>query len=128
MNTIEQELKLLRECKTEQERIALVEKLKKQHANDTEEIAMENLRHIKEKVNELGIEAKLLSVAEHGISLTHISQKYLGKSRAYLSQRLHRNTVNGKIAKLSKEEINKISAGLKSISEELRTLSASLVD
>ena len=127
MTTIDKELALLRACKTEEEKRLLVTRLKKQHASDTEETVLENLRAIKKKVNELSVEAKLLGVTKYGISLAHISQEFLGKSRSYLSQRLHGNAVNGNAVSLSQDEVNKIRQGLTNLSDEIRALSASLI-
>lgn len=126
MKTIERELELLRACKTEEERTELIKRLKSEHKNDDLETSLKNLSDIKDKLNALSIEAKLLEVKDRGISLTYISEKFLQKSRSYLSQRLHSNTVNGKVQELSKEEIGQISKGLMTLSEDLRVLANSL--
>ena len=125
--SINKELEMLRACTTEDERAVLVEQLKKQHADDSEETSLNNLREIKNRLEALKVEAKLLEVQKLGISLTYISKRYLAKSRSYLSQRLHGNMINGKSVLLSKDEIKKISKGLEELSNELRVLSTSLI-
>ncbi|MDL2251347.1 DUF5053 domain-containing protein [Odoribacter sp. OttesenSCG-928-J03] len=126
-NVIEKELAMLQACKSLEEREALVKHLQKQHENDTPQTLTENLHDLHEKVDELSIELKLLMISKFGISLTYVAEHFLGKSRSYLSQRLHNNKVNGKVAKLTSTEIEAIQNGLRNMCNELRGLADSLV-
>ena len=125
-NVIDKELKMLRACKTEEDREKLVQRLKEEHQNDSPEVNLNNLRDIKSKIAELSVEVQLLELQNHGISLTHLAN-YIGKSRAYLSQRLHGHSVNGKQYSLTRNELEKIATGLKETGTKLQELSASLL-
>jgi hypothetical protein len=124
--TVERDLAMLQACKSDDERDAVIKQLKELHKNDSAGISMKNLEDIKERIGVLSVEVKLLELQKYGISLTHIATNYLGKSRSYLSQRLHKNVVNGKKAALTASEIKKISEGLKAMSIKLQEFSASL--
>lgn len=118
---------MLQICKTQAEREKLIAELKEKHQNDNFDTTMRHLGQIKDGVKEISAEAKLLSLSDFGISLSHVSEQYLGKSRSYLSQRLHGNRVNGKRARLSDSEIRRISTGLRSTGVKLQELSDALV-
>jgi hypothetical protein len=125
-STVERDLAMLRACKTDEEREAVTKQLRELHKNDSPETSMENIKDIGERVGALSVEVKLLELQKHGISLAYIATDFLGKSRSYLSQRLHKNRINGKRASLTASEIKKISEGLKIMSAKLQELSASL--
>jgi hypothetical protein len=125
-STVERDLAMLRACKTDEEREAVTKQLRELHKNDSPETSMENIKDIGERVGALSVEVKLLELQKHGISLAYIATDFLGKSRSYLSQRLHKNRINGNRASLTASEIKKISEGLKIMSAKLQELSASL--
>ncbi|MDR2950722.1 MAG: DUF5053 domain-containing protein [Prevotella sp.] len=125
-NIIEEELELLRACKTDEERQLLVQQLKTKHKNDSDDDVMKSLSIIKDKVEDISFEVSLLELSNNGISLTYLAEKYLGKSRSYLSQRLNRNKVNGKAAKLTNEEKIQLKFGLEDMSKKLLNISISL--
>ncbi|MDR0573205.1 MAG: DUF5053 domain-containing protein [Tannerella sp.] len=127
-STVKRDLSMLQACKSEEERNEVIKRLTELHKNDDVETSMNNLRDIKERVSTLSVEVKLLELQKYGISLTHVATNYLGKSRSYLSQRLHRNKVNGKQPALTGAEIEKISDGLKKTGIKLQELSASLLN
>jgi YesN/AraC family two-component response regulator len=127
-STVKRDLSMLQSCKSEEERENVINHLKELHKNDDAETSINNLRDIKERVSALSVEVKLLELQKYGISLTHIANNYLGKSRSYLSQRLHGNRVNGRKPLLNQTEIEKISDGLKETGIKLQKLSASLLD
>ena len=54
------------------------------------------------------------------ISLSEISKTYFGKSRGWLSQRLHENKVRGRRVSLKPEEINILKSALLDISDKLK--------
>jgi hypothetical protein len=123
---IYQELEQLRACKTEKERQLLKQQLILKHKTDSAADAMASLDLIKDEVDTIGIEVKLLQLNKCGLSLTYIAETYLGKSRSYLSQRLHRNLVKGKAVFLTPEEKQKIKSGLQDMSKKLYDLSLSV--
>ncbi|MDR0682670.1 MAG: DUF5053 domain-containing protein [Dysgonamonadaceae bacterium] len=125
---VQRDLSMLQACKSEEERNEAVKYLKELHKNDDAETSMNNLRDMKERIRALSVEVKLLELQKQGISLTHIAANYLGKSRSYLSQRLHGNKVNGKQPVLTGVEIEKICDGLKKTGIKLQELSASLLN
>jgi len=61
-NIIEKELSMLRTCKTENERLELIQRLKEKHKNDSAEERMSNFKDIKDKVAELSLKVKLLQL------------------------------------------------------------------
>ncbi|MDR1718187.1 MAG: DUF5053 domain-containing protein [Prevotella sp.] len=123
---IYRELEQLRACKTEEERQSLKQQLILKHKNDSADDAMASLDIIKDEVDTIGIEVKLLQLNKCGVSLTYIAETYLGKSRSYLSQRLHRNLVKGKAVCLTPEEKQRIRSGLQDMSKKLYDLSLSV--
>lgn len=125
-NIIYEELELLRACKTDEERELLKQQLIEKHKNDSADSAMASLNIIKDEADTVGIEIKLLELNKCGVSLTHIAETYLGKSRSYLSQRLNRNLVKGKAVYLTAEEKMKIKNGLQDMSKKLYDLSLSI--
>lgn len=54
------------------------------------------------------------------ISLSEISKTYFGKSRGWLSQRLHENKVRGRRVSLKPEELSILKSALLDISDKLR--------
>lgn len=126
-STIDKELEMLKACKTEEERQVLIKKITETHKNEDSDTIMNKLMDIKKKVSDLSLEVRLLEIQKYGVSLTHIAKSYLGKSRPYLSQRLHGNNVNGKKQSLTQDDIRKIANGLSNTSIKLQELSASLL-
>lgn len=126
-STVDKELKMLRACKTEEERQVLIKKITEAHKNEDSDTIMNNLMDIKKKVSDLSLEVRLLEIQKYGVSMTYIAESYLGKSRPYLSQRLHGNNVNGKKQSLTQDDIIKIANGLSHTSIKLQELSASLL-
>ncbi|MDR0824578.1 MAG: DUF5053 domain-containing protein [Prevotella sp.] len=125
-DVIYEELELLRNCKTDEERKRVKAQLIEKHKDDSEDDAMQSLAAIKDEVDTVGIEINLLELSKCGISLTYIAEEWLGKSRAYLSQRIHHNLVNGKAVYLLPEEKEKIRNGLLEMSKKLQNLSVLL--
>ena len=72
-NIIEKELSMLRVCKTESERLEVVQKLKEKHKNDSLEDRMNNLKDIKDKVSELSLKVRLLQFQKHEMSFAYAS-------------------------------------------------------
>lgn len=69
---------------------------------------------------------KQLQIVSPFISLSEISKTYFGKSRGWLSQRLHENKVRGRKASFKPEELNILKSALLDISEKLKDTALSL--
>ena len=78
-----------------------------------------------EELQELLILRQLQTVSPF-ISLSEISKTYFGKSRGWLSQRLHENKVRGRRVSLKPEELNILKAALLDISDKLKNTALSL--
>ena len=72
-----------------------------------------------EELQELFILKQVQNVSPF-ISLSEISKTYFGKSRGWLSQRLHENKVRGRRVSLKPEEINILKSALLDISDKLK--------
>lgn len=60
------------------------------------------------------------------ISMSYIAKTYFGKSRSWLAHKLNENTVNGKPAQFTPEELDKLRYALRDIATKLSSLSASI--
>lgn len=78
-----------------------------------------------QECKDLMVLRQLQSVSPY-ISLSEISKTYFGKSRGWLSQRLHENEVRGKKVSLKPEEINTLRAALLDLSDKLKTTAFNL--
>lgn len=85
----------------------------------------ETTQDLKEFNKEINLKIKLEEVSEI-ISISYLAKKYFNKSRAWLHQRINGNIVNGKPAKLTEEEMNKLHVALNDISKKIGSVSASL--
>lgn len=117
---------------TEAERNAFFASLKEKLSEETAEAQKERIDKLleagyraAEAGEELIVLKKLQSVAPY-ISLSEISRTYFGKSRGWLSQRLHENTVRGKKMKLKPEEIKTLQNAFIEIAEKLNNTARSL--
>lgn len=75
-------------------------------------------------VEESAIKLQLQEVAEI-VSLSYLAKKYFNKSRSWLYQRLNGNTVNGKPARFTQEELQTFNNALQDISKKIGSLSIS---
>lgn len=82
--------------------------------------------NVVEELQELLILKQLQNVSPF-ISLSEISKTYFGKSRSWLSQRLHENKVRGRKVSLKPEEVNILKSALLDISDKLKN-TAMLLD
>ena len=78
------------------------------------EKTLEGLRNISYRLDELTEIVRLGEVAKI-ISLSYVADKYFGKTRQWLYQRLNGNTVNGKPARFTAVERQKLSEALSDI-------------
>jgi len=71
-------------------------------------------------LEKIDISIKMLQVSQY-VSLSYIADRFFGKSRQWLNNKLKGNLVNGKPASFTVDEIKKLSAALVEISDEIRT-------
>ena len=74
----------------------------------------------KKSLEKIDISIKMLQVSQY-VSLAYIADRFFGKSRQWLNNRLKGNLVNGKPASFTRDEIKRLSAALVQISDEIRT-------
>ena len=60
------------------------------------------------------------------VSMAYIAKTYFGKSRSWLAHKLNGNTVNGKAAQFSDEELSTLKSALSDMSQKLGSMSVSL--
>lgn len=88
--------------------------------------ALEKLiRETAQKVEDLTVAEQMGEVTKI-VSMAYIAQNYFGKTRSWLAQKLNSNTVNGKAAQFSSEELATLKFALSDISKKLGSLSAVL--
>lgn len=117
-----------RSAKTAEEREYIKAEMLKLEKEDSQAYgeALERLiAETSQKVEELTMFERMGEVTDI-VSMAYISNKYFGKSRCWLSQRLHGNMVNGKKSGLNKEEVQILKSALYDISQKIGSLSASL--
>jgi len=73
----------------------------------------------KKSLERIDISMKMLHVSQY-VSLAYIADRFFGKSRQWLNNRLKGNLVNGKAASFTREEIKKLSDALIALSDEMR--------
>lgn len=78
-----------------------------------------------DELQELYILKQLQNVSPF-ISLSEISKTYFGKSRGWLSQRLHENKIRGCRVSLKPEEVSILKSALLDISEKLKSTAMQL--
>ena len=60
------------------------------------------------------------------LSFSYIAQKYFGKSRGWLMQKVNGNKVNGKTAGFTDDELRQFREALQDLSEKMSTVAMSL--
>ena len=90
--------------------------------SQTEEVARmadEAIANYKRDYNAVELkEADIFKV----LNASYIAERFFGKSRYWISQRLNHNKVNGKEAKFSPEEYAKLKRAIETIADELQEL------
>lgn len=93
---------------------------------DTFAAAMvESARDTAQKATELAMKQKLQDIIP-AVSLVYIAKTYFNKTDAWLYQRINGNTVNGKPARFTPDEIDKLKYALSDLAERLGSVSISL--
>ncbi|MCD8080168.1 MAG: DUF5053 domain-containing protein [Bacteroides sp.] len=84
------------------------------------------IQNARELTRELTIKTQLESIQDI-VSFSYIAKKYFGKSRHWFYQRINGNTVNGKPARFTPEEIRTLKAALDDICGKIQYTSRSFV-
>jgi hypothetical protein len=126
---VEVEFNAFNQLKTPEEKAAFFEKKKADFEKKTPEkkTAYHNdtkngLEAIGKRVDELFEKVELGEVANI-VSVAYIAQKYFGKTRHWLYQRINGSTVNGKPARFTPDEKKKLQEALLDISNIIKNTS-----
>jgi hypothetical protein len=85
----------------------------------------EGMRKIIAEADEMIFRAKLGDLPE-ALSFSYIAQKYFGKSRGWLMQKVNGNKVNGKIAGFTEDERRQFREALQDLSKKMATIATTL--
>ena len=85
----------------------------------------DGMRKIIAEADEMIFRAKLGDLPE-ALSFSYIAQKYFGKSRGWLMQKVNSNKVNGKIASFTDEEHRQFREALQDLSEKMTAVAMTL--
>ncbi|GAB6008808.1 DUF5053 domain-containing protein [Dysgonomonas reticulitermitis] len=86
---------------------------------------VESAKDTAAKATELAMKQKLQDIIP-AVSLVYIAKTYFNKTDAWLYQRINGNTVNGKPARFTPSEIDKLKYALNDLSKKLGSVSISL--
>ena len=85
----------------------------------------EGMRKIIAEADEMIFRAKLGDLPD-ALSLSYIAQKYFGKSRGWLMQKVNGNKVNGKTAGFTDDERRQFREALQDLSKKMSTIAMTL--
>ena len=85
----------------------------------------DGMRKIIAEADEMIFRAKLGDLPE-ALSFSYIAQKYFGKSRGWLMQKVNGNKVNGKIASFTDEERQQFREALQDLSKKMTAVAMTL--
>ena len=85
----------------------------------------EGMRKIIAEADEMIFRAKLGDLPE-ALSFSYIAQKYFGKSRGWLMQKVNGNKVNGKTAGFTDDERRQFREALQDLSERMSAIAMTL--
>lgn len=117
-----------RAAKTEEEKqgIALeMEALKNENPKEFTEALESLVKTTAKEVENLTMAERMGEITKM-VSMAYIAKKYFGKSRSWLAHKLNGNTVNGKAAQFSDEELSTLKSALSDMSQKLGSMSVSL--
>jgi len=108
------------------EKKQIIDKVKKEFNSLSEEekknvrelflLSLDNkIEESKKTLKEIDLKIEMMEISQY-VSLAMIAKNYFGKSKNWLYQRLYGYNVNGKPAKFTSEERNKLSLALEDIS------------
>ena len=117
-----------RAAKTEEEKqgIALeMEALKNENPKEFTESLESLVKTTAKEVENLTMAERMGEITKM-VSMAYIAKKYFGKSRSWLAHKLNGNTVNGKAAQFSDEELSTLKSALSDMSQKLGSMSVSI--
>ena len=115
-------------AKSDEEREKIESQMMELYAEDPDAFAEGMVVFAKDtadRAEDLLIRQKLKDVVP-AISMSYISKNYFKKSENWIYQRLNGNTVNGKAANFTHDEINTLKFALNDLSKQLGSVSVSL--
>ena len=96
------------------------DKLSSQEKETVRQMLLEDFdSRMKTGIENINLSIKLMHVSQY-VSLAYIADRFFGKSRQWLNNKLKGNFVNGKPLAFTTEEVKKLSAALVEISDEIR--------
>ena len=98
-----------------------LEKLANEDPEGFEKAVIESARKTLSDIKELKIKEQLSQISEI-ISMAYIAKNYFNKSKSWMSQRINELDVNGKPAKFSSEEVERLNFAIQDISSKLGTV------
>lgn len=85
----------------------------------------DGMRKIIAEADEMIFRAKLGDLPD-ALSFSYIAQKYFGKSRGWLMQKVNGNRVNGKVATFTDEERRQLREAFQDLSEKMSAIAMTL--
>lgn len=108
-------------AKTEAEREEVISEIKRCCDKDPEGVASAAIEQVKETIDRIEttiVRQQMESILPF-ISLSYMAKKYFNKSRQWLYQRINGSTVNGKMARFTRQEIEILNHALKDMGHKL---------
>lgn len=108
-------------AKTEAEREEVISEIKRCCDKDPEGVALAAIEQVKETIDRIEttiVRQQMESILPF-ISLSYMAKKYFNKSRQWLYQRINGSTVNGKMARFTRQEIEILNHALKDMGHKL---------
>jgi len=97
------------------------EKLADEDPEGFEKAVITSARKTLSDIKELKIKEQIAKISEI-ISMAYISKHYFNKSKSWMSQRINELDVNGKPAKFTSEEVDRLNFAIQDISSKLGTV------
>lgn len=115
------------DARTDVERDAVFDLIRVEMDKDVRGVAqaaLEQITETNEEVRAMIVKEQLKEILPV-ISLSFIAKQYFGKTKEWLYQRINGNVVNGKPAKFTDEEKERLNFALKDIADKLMKISVS---
>jgi len=98
-----------------------LEKLADEDPEGFEKSVIDSAKKTLSDIKELKIKEQINQISEM-ISMAYISKNYFNKSKSWMSQRINELDVNGKPAKFTSDEVEKLNFAIQDISAKLGTV------
>lgn len=112
---------------TEAEKNTIFELIRAEMDADAQGVAtavLEQITETNERAHDLIVKEQLKDILPV-VSLSFIAREYFGKTKEWLYQRINGNTVNGKPARFTEEEVKTLNSALHDIAQKLLKISVS---